>query len=60
MVMITSPHKIPAQQEVPTKHTSERREKERRKEKCEGYIYVDTVGWYCRRAQNRRKTDSLR
>ena len=35
----------------------ERRDQDRRKEPCEGFTYVSTVGWICRREQCRRKDD---
>lgn len=31
------------------------REEDRRKEACEGYTYISTVGWICRRERIRRK-----
>lgn len=34
---------------------SDRRFEDRRREPCEGYTYVTTVGWICRREQSRRK-----
>jgi hypothetical protein len=34
-----------------------RRYDDRRKEPCEGFTYVSTVGWICRREQCRRKDD---
>jgi hypothetical protein len=38
---------------------SDRRYIDRRKEPCEGFAYVSTVGWICRREQSRRKDDSF-
>ena len=38
-----------------TVHHSDKREKDRRKELCEGYCYISTVGWICRRERFRRK-----
>ena len=35
----------------------DRRDQDRRKDPCEGYTYVSTVGWICRREQSRRKDD---
>ncbi len=35
----------------------DRRFEERRKEPGEGFAYVSTVGWICRREQCRRKDD---
>ena len=34
---------------------SNRRFKDRRREPCEGFTYVSTVGWICRREKCRRK-----
>jgi hypothetical protein len=34
---------------------SDRRDKDRRREPCEGFTYVSTVGWICRREKSRRK-----
>ncbi len=34
---------------------SDRRFKDRRREPCEGFTYVSTVGWICRREKKRRK-----
>ena len=31
------------------------REKDRREASCEGYTYISTVGWICRRERIRRK-----
>jgi hypothetical protein len=33
----------------------DRRSNDRRKEHCEGYTYISTVGWICRRERKRRK-----
>lgn len=33
---------------------SNKRSRERRQKFCEGYIYVSTVGWVCRREKERR------
>ena len=33
----------------------ERRDRERRLEFCEGYMYISTVGWICRRERKRRE-----
>jgi hypothetical protein len=38
---------------------SDRSDIDRRKEPCEGFTYVTTVGWICRREQSRRKDDSF-
>jgi hypothetical protein len=35
----------------------DRRYIDRRKESCEGFTYISTVGWICRREQSRRKED---
>lgn len=35
----------------------ERRDKERRLEYCEGYMYISTVGWICRRESKRREKE---
>jgi hypothetical protein len=32
-----------------------RQESDRRQDDCEGFTYVSTVGWICRREQSRRK-----
>jgi hypothetical protein len=31
---------------------------DRRRESCEGFTYVSTVGWICRREQFRRKDEN--
>jgi hypothetical protein len=36
---------------------NDRREEDRRKEPGEGFTYVSTVGWICRREKLRRKDD---
>ena len=36
------------------------RQKERREKCTEGFAYISTVGWICRREQNRRKDDCYR
>jgi hypothetical protein len=36
---------------------NDRRYIDRRKEPCEGFTYISTVGWICRREQSRRKED---
>jgi len=36
-------------------HHEDQREKDRREEPCEGYTYISTVGWICRRERFRRK-----
>jgi hypothetical protein len=36
---------------------SNRRCDDRRKAPCEGFAYVSTVGWICRREQCRRRDD---
>lgn len=33
----------------------DQREKDRRQEACEGYCYISTVGWICRRERFRRR-----
>ena len=38
---------------------SDRRDIDRRKNPCEGFTYVSTVGWICRREKSRRKDDSF-
>lgn len=37
--------------------STERRGKNRRRKKCDGYIHLPAVGWYCRRLKTRRETD---
>ena len=37
----------------------DRRNDDRRKVSCEGYVYIPMVGWYCRRDATRRRGDSL-
>ena len=37
--------------------SSERRCKSRRRKKCDGYVHLPAVGWYCRRLKTRRETD---
>lgn len=34
-----------------------RRSEDRRTNECEGYTYISTVGWICRREKCRRKND---
>ncbi len=36
-------------------HHEDQRDKDRREEACEGYCYISTVGWICRRETIRRK-----
>ncbi len=36
---------------------AERRCENRRREKCDGYVHLPAVGWYCRRLKTRRETD---
>ncbi len=36
-------------------HLEDQREKDRRKELSEGFTYISTVGWICRRERFRRK-----
>jgi hypothetical protein len=36
-------------------HPENQREDDRRKEACQGFTYVSTVGWICRREGIRRK-----
>ena len=36
-------------------HLENQREKDRREEPCEGFTYISTVGWICRRERFRRK-----
>lgn len=36
-------------------HHEDQRKKDRREKACEGYCYVSTVGWICRRERFRRK-----
>ena len=36
-------------------HHEDQREKDRREKPCEGYTYISTVGWICRRERFRRK-----
>lgn len=40
-------------------HHDDHREKDRRKESSEGYLYISTVGWICRR-ERFRQMDSTR
>jgi hypothetical protein len=35
----------------------ERRCENRRRKKCDGYVHLPAVGWYCRRLKTRRETD---
>ena len=37
--------------------SSEKRCANRRKKKCDGYVHIPAVGWYCRRLKTRRETD---
>ncbi len=39
-------------------NSSDRRYLERRREPKEGFTYISTVGWICRREQSRRRDDS--
>ncbi len=38
-------------------HAKKRQNDDRRKDKCDGFTYISTVGWICRREKNRRKDD---
>ena len=40
-------------------HPEHQREDDRRKEACEGFTYVSTVGWICRRERVRRKEQRM-
>lgn len=40
---------------APEVRFEDHREKDRREEPCEGYWYISTVGWICRRERFRRK-----
>ena len=40
-------------------HSEHQREDDRRKEPCEGFTYVSTVGWICRRERVRRKEQGM-
>ncbi len=44
--------KFDVEQEV---HYGDKREKDRRKEPFDGFTYISTVGWICRREKIRRK-----
>lgn len=37
----------------------EKREDQRRRKESEGYTYISTVGWICRRENSRRKDDEF-
>ncbi len=41
------------------KSENERRQSERRETKSDGFAYISTVGWICRREQCRRNYDKL-
>lgn len=41
------------------KYEDERRQGERREVKSNGYAYITTVGWICRREKCRRNGDKL-
>jgi len=51
--------KRPLQQKDRPSDPTNRRQQDRRKVECEGYIYIPMVGWFCRRDRNRRGDDSL-
>jgi hypothetical protein len=36
---------------------TEKRCENRRTKRCDGYIHLPAVGWYCRRLKTRRETD---
>ena len=38
---------------------NEKREEQRRRKESEGYTYITTVGWICRREKSRRKDDEF-
>ena len=38
--------------------SSKRSGLDRRHDSCEGFAYVSTVGWICRREKTRRETDA--
>ncbi len=37
----------------------QRREEKRRRKESEGFTYISTVGWICRRENSRRKDDEF-
>lgn len=39
--------------------SEDRRYKNRRRMKSDGYVHLPAVGWYCRRIRTRRQTDDL-
>lgn len=43
----------------PNKDENERRQVERREMQSNGYAYITTVGWICRREQCRRNGETL-
>jgi hypothetical protein len=43
----------------PNTNENERRQGERREMKSDGFAYITTVGWICRREQCRRNGDEL-
>jgi len=42
-----------------SKNENDRRQGERREMKSDGFAYITTVGWICRREQCRRNGDEL-
>jgi hypothetical protein len=52
---VSSKETEPLQEDQP--EDDNRRKKERRSKYAEGYMYISTVGWICRRERKRRKPD---
>jgi hypothetical protein len=53
------PKSAPQKKRQPTFSSKERRKKERRKDACEGYAYIQMVGWMDRRERARRDNDCI-
>ena len=50
-------HNSVRMEEGQNKQSEERRCDNRRRKKCDGYVHLPAVGWYCRRLKTRRETD---
>lgn len=53
-----SPPKHVSDAVIQKESSDDRRNEERRQNKCEGFTYIPMVGWYCRRDQSRRTDDT--
>ncbi|MDJ0781820.1 MAG: hypothetical protein QNJ22_07595 [Desulfosarcinaceae bacterium] len=53
-----TPQPEPKEAQASVEAAPNRRKRERRIEKCEGYTYISMVGWMDRRCKKRRESDT--